>query len=209
VAEPALPNTGSPVDKIIAGARQNTLICTATFREGGYSKVVVVCDCGTQKVMRLSAFRKAKSCGCLVNAAVSAANRTHGMTRSTEYRIWRHMVARCRDDRNPAWSDYGGRGIVVCERWLQFDNFLADMGRRPPSQSLDRIDNNGHYEPGNVRWATDQQNANNRRSNWLVTLNGVTRTKAEWARELGLSRSGFSHRLKSGLFKPDAVERRA
>lgn len=90
----------------------------------------------------------------------------HGETgrtaRTVEYIAWCNMIQRCRTRTNPRWKDYGGRGIAVCERWLRFENFLADMGRRPgPGFSLDRIDNDGNYEPGNCRWATASEQRRN------------------------------------------------
>ncbi len=91
---------------------------------------------------------------------------THGLTKTPEYRTWCSMKSRCKYPAHVSWKDYGGRGIQVCERWLHsFENFLADMGKRPPGTSIDRWPNNdGNYQPGNCRWATSlQQNRNRRR----------------------------------------------
>ncbi len=101
-------------------------------------------------------------------------NRTHGMTRSPTYRSWESMKRRCTKETDPKYVDYGGRGIKVCERWLNsFESFLADLGERPERTTLDRFPNNdGDYEPGNCRWATIRQQSMNKRSNIIVDFGG-------------------------------------
>lgn len=111
---------------------------------------------------------------------------THGMTKTTTYNVWVNMRQRCNNTENPRYVDYGGRGIRVCDRWETFENFLADMGIRPLGMTLERRDNDGHYEPGNCRWSTTEEQANNKRNNNRLTYQGETLTISEWARKLGV-----------------------
>jgi len=110
------------------------------------------------------------------------------------YRRWYKMKSRCGNPKDEHWPLYGGRGISVCEQWMSFDNFLADMGEVPPGMTLDRIDVNGPYSPDNCRWATAQTQANNRRNN--VLLGG--KTMAEQARELGITPEAIRYRIAKG-----------
>lgn len=124
---------------------------------------------------------------------------------SPEYGVWFSMIKRCHDPNNKAYKDYGGRGIVVCDRWLGFDgfdNFIMDMGHRPSNDlSLDRINNDGSYSLENCRWATRKEQARNRRSNKLFTVNGITKTIAEWAEwteQTGVDQKVISARVRFG-----------
>lgn len=111
-------------------------------------------------------------------------NATHGASASRLYRVWIAMRQRCYDPLNKRFPQYGGRGITVCPAWNDFEVFRRDVGDRPSaSHTLDRRDNNGNYEPGNVRWATAQEQARNRRTSLMVTAWGETKTLAEWAED--------------------------
>lgn len=130
----------------------------------------------------------------------------HGGYGTPEYRIWRGLRERCLNSRSKHFARYGGRGIRVCDRWNDFAAFLADMGKKPsPTHSIDREDVNGHYEPGNCRWATPTQQANNRRNTVHVEANGETRPAAEAARAYGLNFATLKARLRRGMSPVDAL----
>lgn len=137
--------------------------------------------------------------------AAAAANRTHGITHRPTWNTWTGMIQRCHREWHQAWKNYGGRGIKVCERWRVFANFYADMGERPDGMTLDRIDNNGDYEPGNCRWATPMEQHANRRDNRLITYNGRTQTVRAWEREFLNGTRTLLGRLERGWTIQDAL----
>lgn len=116
---------------------------------------------------------------------------------------WRLMLNRCYKTNSPDYSHYGGRGIKVCERWRTFSNFLQDMGERPKGLTLDRMDNEGDYEPGNCRWATSLEQSLNRRSNVWIELNGKIKSLTQWADELGVKRSVVLQRTSAYNWTPE------
>lgn len=108
------------------------------------------------------------------------------------------MSDRCRNPNNLRFKQYGGRGITVCESWRTFDGFLADMGECPDGCSIDRIDPNGNYEPGNCRWATEAVQQNNRTANRMIAFGGKTQSMADWAREVGIKPGTLRYRIEKG-----------
>lgn len=160
-------------------------------------KVRMRCSCGVERDVYLHSLMSggSQSCGHTHREA-------RNEIRTREYAAWSNMKSRCYYKDGPAYPDYGGRGIRVCDQWINsYETFLKDVGRKPTkNHSLDRIDVNGNYEPGNVRWATrDVQNANYRRSGGKrITLHGVTKTVPEWAEDMGISKHTILSRLASG-----------
>ncbi len=145
------------------------------------------------------------SCGCIRRELLIIRNKeslsTHRMTGTTEHTIWSKMIQRCRNPNNKSFPRYGGRGISVCYEWNDpitgFQAFYDDMGARPKGAQIDRIDNDGHYEPSNCRWVTPKQNTRNRSSSKMITFNGQTKCIAQWAEDLGIERKSLEHRLRS------------
>lgn len=159
-----------------------------------------LCTCGEfLNVTQSSLTRGQRSCLLCAVSRRSEKVVTHGMSKTSTYKSWCGMIERCENVNNTRYQAYGGRGISLCERWRSsFENFLEDMGERPPGTSIDRIDNNGDYEPGNCRWATVKEQSLNRRSNKLITFQGVTKHLSAWAEETGLSADIISYRIKQG-----------
>lgn len=174
---------------------------------GKRSNWKVRCDCGVVKVMFHGGVRFSKSCGCLKKELLRKARTTHGMAilKTPTYIVWRAMRARCQKPSHKSYKDYGARGIKVCDSWKKFENFLADMGERPEGMQLDRVDNNGNYEPSNCRWATPMQNMNNRRTSHYVDFNGERRTLAQWSRVLGIGHDTLGFRLDHGWSVSEAL----
>jgi len=186
-----------------AGSKRGRLTAISIVgRENGKTLWRFQCDCGNIVSAAIAAVRSGgtQSCGCLAREVVVARNSTHGLSRlrPTEYRSWKDMRARCGNPRNDDYADYGGRGIRVCAAWDDFAAFYADMGGRPTGATIDRIDVNGNYEPGNCRWANATEQANNKRSNHIIQFQGQSRTLAQWCAIFGIEPSKVRYRLKQG-----------
>lgn len=157
-----------------------------------------LCDCGAEAVVRLGNLRNGhtRSCGCERVATTTKSKTTHGMYGTPEHASWSNMLTRCGNPSNPKYKDYGGRGIEVCERWLHsFENFLADMGARPPNTTLGRVDNNGHYSRSNCEWQTLIEQGRNRRNTALFLYNGKLATVPEHCESIGLKPSTVRSRI--------------
>lgn len=121
---------------------------------------------------------------------------THGMRGTALHMVWKNMLTRVRNPHSEKFPSYGGRGITVCERWLRFENFMEDMGASfSPELQLERIDNDGNYEPNNCCWTTRKEQGRNKRNNVFITYKGITRTLPEWADTMGIYREVLRQRI--------------
>jgi len=161
------------------------------------------CDCGTEKGILYAQLMRGTthSCGCHKAQLLKDKKTKHGKSNSKIYSIWCNMIRRCYDSRVSNYHRYGGRGIEICERWLRFEHFLADMGDPPDGMSLDRVNNDGNYEPSNCRWATREQQSKNSTRPILLSFRGLTMNVTEWATHLGISQGTLSERLKTWPFE--------
>lgn len=165
---------------------------------GVHKRYLCRCDCGnTTEVLKehLLSGRK-KSCGCLRR---ENGRPTHREIHTRLYKIWGNMCNRCTNSNNPAWGNYGGRGIYVCDQWKSYENFRdwANANGYGDKLTIDRIDNNAGYSPDNCRWVSDCVQANNKRNNHLIEYNGETKTIAEWAAVLHVPYKTLHRRIVS------------
>jgi hypothetical protein len=182
------------------GRRFGRLVVLSIARRGPENwGFVCRCDCGKVTPPKAGFFLqngKIQSCGCRASDIHRALLTKHGKSSTSAHRVWCNMKGRCSNPRLAYYKDYGGRGIKVCDRWQSFENFYADMGDPPPGLSIDRINNNGNYEPGNCRWTTIGQQLQNTRRTRLITFNGETRCVREWARVIGIGPSVLQRRIQ-------------
>lgn len=188
----------------LTGQRFSRLVVVSLHSKDGSAKWNCICDCGSTKVVQTSSLRRGatKSCGCLQKERASSANKTHGMRRHPMYNTWTGIKKRCYNENNPSYNNYGGRGITVCERWLEsFDNFLEDMFPTwKEGLSLDRIDVNGNYEPSNCQWANDIEQANNKRETRYIG----DKTLRDYCKERGLKVRSMREKINTGMTPEEA-----
>ncbi len=170
------------------------------------------CECGKTTVTYAISKKKpeSQSCGCLRNELARARATTHGKTGTRLYKTWHGMITRCHTLNDQAYHHYGGRGIKVCDLWREsFEEFEWHVAQLPyfneEGRSLDRINNNGDYEPGNVQWATAAEQKRNTRRTVMLTYNGKTQCLVDWARELGTVKGTLQRRLKAGWSVEDTL----
>jgi hypothetical protein len=199
----------------LTGLRFGRLVVArrGTNSNNGHPRWDCVCDCGGRTTATLTNLKKGRtqSCGCLqrerTGAAAKISSATHRMTKTAEHRSWSAMRSRCLNPNATGYERWGGRGITITKRWDKFENFLADMGPRPsPSHTLDRIDKDGNYEPDNCRWATKLEQANNRRDNEMIVINGTSVTLRNALRDAGsvISIDQARRRIRKG-WPPEAA----
>ena len=160
-----------------------------------------VCDCGTRRRVKGTMLRvgRSRSCGCIRPDQLTKHGEARRGRMTAEYRIWEGIQRRCNNPSDPVFEHYGGRGIRMCEAWSSYDAFLSDMGRRPSQRhSIDRIDNDGDYEPGNCQWATQKDQCRNQRSNVWVTYRGERRVLAELVEAHGKDYMRVYQRIRRG-----------
>ncbi len=195
----------------LTGMRFGRLLVLSVYDRRGGGKPIrwnCRCDCGVEKFIEAAPLRDGRtlSCGCHSLEIFVKRNTLHGHAgrgekRSKIYQCWNAMLERCGNPKNIFYRNYGGRGIKVCDSWKEnFVNFLNDMGAAwKPKLEIDRIDNDGNYEPRNCRWITHTQQNRNKRTNVMIFFNGETRCLKDWCQKLGLEYQTTRQRLIAGL----------
>lgn len=200
------------VEGFAVGTQFTFLTITAASqrrRSDGFMQDIYTCRCvcGNEFVKSKTSLRKNPDTRCRVCAGEQAAvtRGADGRYGTPTHTSWRSMMQRCNDPKHHAYARYGGRGIAVCQRWHDYDKFLADMGERPEGTSLERKNNNRGYTPSNCYWASRTEQQRNRRSNRYLTADGRTQLLADWAKELGTRPTTIWLRLeKLGWSEQDA-----
>lgn len=158
------------------------------------------CDCGTVRMVNASSLVYGLSRGCPCGRI------SHGMSRTSTYKIWENMKLRCSSKSQRSYNNYGGRGISVCDKWKTFNGFIEDMGTRPSKKhTIERIDNDGNYEPGNCKWATYVEQATNRRNTIKILVDGELKAIAELSESCGIPYKNLYDRLRAGWSIDSAI----
>lgn len=185
--------------------RFGRLTVTGSTSKNGHGYSVCKCDCGRETIVRNDGLKSGRivSCGCynMERAKRGENRRTHGLHGTRLYRIWQAMINRCRNESSKCYRNYGGRGIAVCEEWgKSFQSFYdwAMSNGYADNLTIDRIDNNGNYEPNNCRWASYSEQSNNKRTNHLLEYNGEIHSITEWSAIVGISRKILNWRVNHG-----------
>lgn len=176
-----------------------TVIEYAGQNRWGHSMWLCRCRCGTEASVGAKDLRSGRHNQCRRCAVTKHGHGKYGRQRTPSYMVWQSMRERCNNTESISYDRYGGRGISVCDRWNDFSAFLADMGERPSlSHTIDRVNNDGNYEPGNCRWATAAEQATNRSDNRMLTHDGKTMCVSEWAIAIGVPHYIIRNRLRIG-----------
>ena len=181
-----------------------TVVREAVRGKSGHRHQWVRCDCGVERSVPCRALRagRSKGCGCERLEVVTARATKHGKHKSPEYTAWRNIMNRCLNPNHPQFKDWGGRGITVVDEWRGlggFERFFEHVGERPSDgHSIDRIDNDGDYRPGNVRWSTRSEQGRNKSNNRMLTHDGRTACVARWSEVTGIHQATITGRVNRG-----------
>lgn len=171
--------------------------------KNGMPRWKCLCDCGKTVIKYGHTLRNGTttSCGCKTNDNISNSKKTHGLSKHPLHSVWANMKDRCLNKNNHAYSCYGGRGITICDEWMDFVTFFnwAIKNGYQSGLSIDRIDVNGNYCPDNCRWATDKEQANNQRNNHIIEYNGQKHNVKQWAEIFGVTYNSIYDKLRKGL----------
>lgn len=177
-----------------------TVLRYSHIKKGHGSYWLCQCECGNKTTVRIDGLKSGhpKSCGCLSDKwrATGNANRTHGKTKTRIYQQWRGMKGRCFNENNQDYKHYGGRGITVCNRWLKFENFFEDMGECPKDYTIERINNDGKYEPSNCKWIHNKRQNRNKRNSFMIKYKGKNQCLAAWAEHFKINYYTLHKRLR-------------
>jgi hypothetical protein len=196
------------INNLVGNRFGNLLVISRAPNAGKATKWLCLCDCGKIKSIRalLLVTNKTVSCGCYRKKVCKKMFSNHGMSNSSEYSVWQAMKRRCYDKNNKYYDRYGGRGVTVCDRWVNsFENFYSDMGKRPKNYSIDRIDVNGNYSPENCKWSDSIEQANNKSTNSKYLYGEENLTISQWARKAQISPMALRQRLNGGIPLPWAL----